>query len=46
VLTWLFVFYSTGKVVCFGLALIAIGIVVFYFTKDMWGEKTLKTESL
>jgi len=38
VLTWLFVFYSTGKVALLGLLLIAIGIIVFYFTKDLWSK--------
>jgi amino acid transporter len=46
VLTWLFVFYSTGTVVWFGLGLIAIGIIVFYFTVDLWGNESVKTESL
>lgn len=46
VVTWLFVFYSTGKVVWFGLGLIAIGIIVFYLTKNLWGEKLGKTENL
>jgi len=43
--TWLFVFYSTGTVALLGVLLIAIGLVVFYFTKDLW-SKSEKTESL
>ncbi len=43
--TWLFVFYSTGIVALLGLLLIAIGIVVFYFTKDMWNKESGKSES-
>jgi fructoselysine transporter len=46
VLTWLFVFYSTGKVVWFGLVLIAIGIIVFYCTKNLWVDKSIGTEHL
>ena len=46
VITWLFVFYSTGKVVWFGLTLIAMGILVFYITKNLWkGPLNPKSES-
>jgi amino acid transporter len=36
--TWLFVFYSTGTVALLGVLLIAIGLIVFYFTKDLWNK--------
>lgn len=38
VLTWLFIFYSTGIVALLGLVLIVAGIIVFYFTKDLWSK--------
>jgi len=42
VATWLFIFYSTGMVAMLGLLLIAAGIVVFYFTKDLWSKKGIE----
>jgi fructoselysine transporter len=37
---WLFVLYSTGKLAFFGMLLAAIGVVVFYFTRNLW-RKTI-----
>jgi len=38
VLIWLFVFYSTRPFAWYGLALAALGVVVYYITKDLWGK--------
>ena len=44
-LIWLFVFYSTGKIVWLGIGLIAIGLIVFYITKDLWGKSPVEIKS-
>jgi amino acid transporter len=36
VMIWLFVLFSTGRYAVYGLVLAGLGVVVFYFTRDLW----------
>lgn len=38
---WLFVWFSTGIAALYGLVLVALGALVFYFTKDIWNRDGL-----
>ena len=39
VLIWLFVLFSTGRYALYGLALAAVGVAVYYFTRNLWGRR-------
>lgn len=45
VITWLFVFYSTHVFALLGLLLILAGVVIYYFTKNMWGNESRETDT-
>ncbi|MHA4808560.1 APC family permease [Flavitalea flava] len=43
---WLFVWFSTGIAAVYGLSLTCLGVLVFYFTKDIWNRDELNKEEV
>jgi fructoselysine transporter len=40
ILMWLWIFFSTGVAALLALIFIAVGVIVFYFTRNLWNKSS------